>query len=271
MPLRGPDDKEYDGAVDEWIDAEAEKVTELAKKVKKEVEDRLSPVTQELVQQPQPESPSGEQPIQQLENFLSSEDIFITGEKDEQTGLLPVILKKAADIAASVPAGRGRHVGSGALNTLSRMPLVGLKFLRESAEFVVYDDQPPPSGEYAVQALGITTLEYDGIQQNHLLVSFKAGQLTGFGMESNYIAQTLDIPGVVADQEVDITTLLGGRDGRTIVINYNRTMSVKVNKTTADPTILYSSQSPYIVDLGLNLQKLYITTTKATKVRLQAW
>lgn len=268
MPLRGPDDKQYDGAVDEWVDAENEQVTELKKKVKK----LLSPTEQEP--EPQnlqlPPAPGQEEVVQQLENFISSEDIFITGEKDEQTGLLPVILKKAADVAAEVPAGRGRHVGRGALATLSRIPLVGLKYLRASAEFVVYDDQPPPSGEYAVQALEVTTLEYNGVQQNHLLVTFKAGQLTGFGIEDTYDSQETSYAAAV-DTPIDIATQLGSRSARTIVIESNRNISVKINDATSDAMSISANQSPFVIDLGLNISTLYLTTFKLTKVRIKGW
>lgn len=195
-------------------------------------------------------------------------DIAITGPSDESMGFSPA--RRLKDVAHEMPAQRGRHVGAAALSLVSRIPLVGLKWLRASDEFVIYDDQPPPSGEYVMQTLGISTIEYGGVKQNHLLVSFKAGQLTGFGMEDTYGADELDLVPTV-DYLVDVFALLGDRDGRTLVINYNRTISIKVNSTTYDSTTLYSAQSPYIVDLGLNLNKMYITTTKDTKIRFQVW
>lgn len=165
---------------------------------------------------------------------------------------------------------RGRHVGAKALALVSRFPIVGLKFLRHSAEFVIYDNQPPPSGEYAVQSLGITTIEYDGVQQNHLLVSFKAGQMSGFGMEDTYMSSNLSL-GVVTDYAIDVKLLLGARNGRALVINHNRNMIIKVNDTTANQIELFAVQSPYIIDMGLNIHEVYITTSKATKVKLEAW
>lgn len=279
MPLRGPDNKEYDGSQDEWKDEEKEGTGELLKKMKK----LLSPTEQEPepenFQPPPPSTPDAWEDAQQaareageqVAELLSKEDILITGEIDESTGMMPVILRKFKDVTAPVPPSRGRHVGEKALAIISRVPLVGLRYLRESAEFVVYDNQPPPSGEYAVQALGVTTIEYDGVKQNHLLVSFKAGQVAGFGMEDTYTAQDITILGAVADYPVDIKTLLGARNGRSIVINHNRNITLKVNSTTANAIQLFSVQSPYIIDMGLNLHEVYITTTKDTKVKLEAW
>jgi hypothetical protein len=195
-------------------------------------------------------------------------DVILTGPSDETMGMSPARRNKG--IPHEAPVQRGRHVGAAALSLVSRVPLVGLKWLRASEEFVIYDDQPPPSGEYVMQTLGISTLEYGGVKQNHLLVTFKAGQLTGFGMEDTYAADEITLAPTV-DYLVDVLALLGNRDGRTLVINYNRTISIKVNSTTYDPTTLYSVQSPYIVDLGLNLDKVYITTTKNTKIRFQVW
>lgn len=195
-------------------------------------------------------------------------DVVATGPSDETMGMTPA--RRVKDIPHTAPVQRGRHVGAAALALVSRVPLVGLKYLRDSNEFVIWDDQPPPSGEYAVQTLGITTIEYGGVKQNHLLVSFKAGQLTGFGMEDTYGADELTLA-PTTDYFIDVDAMLSNRDGRTLVINYNRTISIKINNTTYDSTTLYSVQSPYIIDMGLNLKKLYITTTKNTKIRFQVW
>lgn len=269
MPLRGPDDQEYDGSQEEWFDSESEKVTELYKKIRKKIAPTEPEQEPQEMQLPDIQK-AAEELTEQAADILRSEDILITGEKDDETGMLPVILKKTAEIAALVPAARGRHVGSEALATLSRMPLVGLKYLRDSAEFVVYDDQPPPSGEYAVQALGITTIEYDGVKQNHLLVTFKAGQLTGFGIEDTY--ESLEgTYAAVTDQPIDIATALGSRSARTIVIETNRNIQVKLNELTGDAMSISANQSPFVIDLGLNIDTLYLTTTKDTKVRIKGW
>jgi len=265
MPLRGPDDKEYNGSQDEWKDSESEEIPELFKKIRK----KLAPTEPEPQDIQLPEL-VGEEIVEDITELLRDEDILVTGEKDAETGMLPVLLKKVAEVAAEVPALRGRHVGARALAVLSRMPLVGLKYLRDSAEFVVYDDQPPPSGEYAVQALGVTTVEYDGVKQNHLLVSFKAGQLTGFGVEDTY--DSLEgTYAAAADQEIDMATALGGRSARTIVIECNRDISVKLNDATSDAMSIAANQSPFVIDLGLNIDTIFLTTYKDTKLKLKGW
>lgn len=185
-------------------------------------------------------------------------------------GLSPAGADNSPSKVLAPEAIRGRHVGAKALALVSRFPLVGLKYLRASSEFVIYDNQPPPSGEYAVQSLGITTVEYDGVKQNHLLVSFKAGQMSGFGMEDTYMTANLNL-GVVSDYPVDVKLLLGARNGRTIVINHNRNIIIKVNDPTANQMELFAVQSPYIIDMGLNIHEVYITTSKSTKIKMEAW
>jgi hypothetical protein len=272
MPLRGPDNKEYDGSQDEWTDSENEGTGELLKKMKKLLSPTEPEPEPENLQLPPPPSDeeTTEEAVQRVAELLSKEDILVTGDKDEQTGMLPVILRKVAEVSAAIPAQRGRHVGGRALAVLSRMPLVGLKYLRDSAEFVVYDDQPPPSGEYAVQALGVTTIEYDGVKQNHLLVTFKAGQLTGFGIENTYESQETTY-GVAVDTPVDINTPLGSRSARTIVIECNRNIQVKLNSATSDSMSISANQTPFVIDLGLNIDTIYLTTFKSTKVRIKGW
>jgi len=268
MPLRGPDNKEYDGSQDEWTDAEKEGTGELLKKMKKLISPTEPEPEPENLQLPPP--PSDEETSEQVAELLSKEDILITGEMDEQTGMIPVILRKVADITAPVPPARGRHVGEKALAIISRVPLVGLRYLRESAEFVVYDNQPPPSGEYAVQALGVTTIEYDGVKQNHLLVTFKAGQLTGFGIEDTYESQETTYAAAV-DTPIDIATPLGSRSARTIVIECNRNIQVKLNSATSDAMSISANQTPFVIDLGLNIDTVYLTTFKVTKVKIKGW
>jgi hypothetical protein len=273
MPLRGPDNKEYDGSQDEWKDEEKEGTGELLKKIRK-LRSPTEPEPEPENFQPSPPPPSddltAEGIVEQVAELVNKEDILITGETDEETGLLPVILRKAAAVSPAIPARRGRHVGGRALAILSRMPLVGLKYLRDSAEFVVYDDQPPPSGEYVVQALGVTTIEYDGVQQNHLLVTFKAGQLTGFGIENTYDSQESTYA-LGTDLEIDIATHLGSRSARTIVIECNRNIQVKINTATSDAMSISANQTPFIIDLGLNIDKIFLTTYKDTKVRIKGW
>lgn len=247
MPLRGPDNKEYTG--EEW-DADGD----------------------EPDQQPVdlPPIPEEQEEAEQAAGTLTDEEIIITGEKDPETGMLPVLLRTLPKESPPVPPMRGRHVGGQALAVLSRVPLVGLKHLRASSEFVVYDDQPPPSGEYAVQSLGVTTVEYDGVKQNHLLVSFKAGQLTGFGVEDTYDSEETTYA-AGADQEIDIATQLGGRKARTIVIECNRNIQVKLNEKTNAVMSIHANQSPFVIDLGLNIDYIYLTTVKDTKVRIKGW
>lgn len=247
MPLRGPDNKKYEG--EEW-DADGE-------------EPNQQPVDL-------PPTPEEREAAEQAANTLSEEEIIITGDKDEETGMLPVLLKTLPTQSPTVPAVRGRHVGGTALAVLSRVPLVGLKYLRNSSEFVVYDDQPPPTGEYAVQALGVTTIEYDGVQQNHLLVSFKAGQLTGFGIENTYDSQEVTYS-AAADIPIDIATALGSRSARTIVIECNRNIQVKINDAMSATMTISANQSPFIIDLGLNINTVFLTTFKDTKVRMKGW
>jgi hypothetical protein len=211
------------------------------------------------------ETPSEENPV--IETLHSE----VQGSAPEDTtGLKYGSSKDSPNKVVPVANVRGRHVGAKALALVSRFPIVGLKWLRASEEFVIYDNQPPPSGEYVVQSLGITTIEYDGVKQNHLLVSFKAGQMSGFGMEDNYMTHNV-LLGVVSDYAVDVKTLLNNRNGRTIVINYNRNLVLKVNDTTANQIQLFAVQSPYIIDMGLNIHEIYITTTEATKVKIEAW
>ena len=278
MPLRGPDNKEYDGSQDEWTDEEKEGTGELLKKMKKLISPTEPEPEPENFQPPPPSTPDAWEQAQQaakeageqVAELLNKEDILLTGEMDESTGMMPVILRKVRDVTAPVPPSRGRHVGEKALAIISRVPLVGLRYLRESAEFVVYDNQPPPSGEYAVQALGVTTIEYDGIQQNHLLVSFKAGQLTGFGIEDTYESQESTYAAAV-DTPIDIATPLGSRSARTIVIECNRNIQVKLNSATSDPMSISANQTPFVIDLGLNIDTVYLTTFKVTKVKIKGW
>ena len=227
-------------------------------------------VEEELRASHEEEAEGGGEGGEQTEGVAEPQDsdVAITGPSDESMGFSPA--RRLKDVAHEMPAQRGRHVGAAALSLVSRIPLVGLRWLRKSEEFVIWDDQPPPSGEYAVQTLGITTLLYDGVKQNHLLVSFKAGQITGFGMEDTYTAQEFTLVPTV-NYLVDIVTLLNNRTGRTLVINYNRTITIKVNSTAYQSTTLFSAQSPYVLDLGLNITQVYITATKTTKIRLQAW
>lgn len=272
MPLRGPDNKEYDGSQDEWEDNEGEGTGELLKKIREKLAPtEPEPEPQRAALPPVPdEGESPEEAAERVAELLNQENILVTGEQDAETGLLPVILRKAAEVTPPVPAERGRHVGARALAVLSRMPLVGLKYLRDSAEFVVYDDQPPPSGEYAVQALGVTTVEYDGVKQNHLLVTFKAGQLTGFGVEDTYGSQESTYA-AATDTPIDIATQLGSRSARTIVIECNRNIKVKLNDATNNAISISANQTPFVIDLGLNIDTIYLTTFKETKVRIKGW
>ena len=182
------------------------------------------------------------------------------------------MMEKPPATSPSVPATRGRQVGAKALALLSRMPLVGLKWLRPSSEFVVYDNQPPPSGEYAVQALGISTIEYDGVKQNHLLVTFKSGQLTGFGVEDNYLSYEATFAAIVTDEPIDIQTLLNVRNARTVALFSNRDIKIRFN-TDTDPSIsIAANQCPFVIDLGLNIQWLFLSTLKTdTKIKLMGW
>jgi len=280
MPLRGPDNKEYDGSQDEWTDSEKEETGELLKKMKKLLSPTEPEPEPENFQPPPPPSTpdawetakqAAEEDGEQVAELLTKEDILVTGEMDEETGMLPVILRKVASVTAPVPPARGRHVGERALAIISRVPLVGLRYLRESAEFVVYDNQPPPSGEYAVQALGVTTIEYDGIKQNHLLVSFKAGQLTGFAVEDTYETYNATYSAGLIDFEIDLAIPLGGRSARTIAISTNRNILVRLNGPTNDALKIAANISPFIIDLGLNIDKMYLTTYKETKLRMGAW
>jgi hypothetical protein len=45
---------------------------------------------------------------------------------------------------------RGRQVGGDALAKIAQRGLVGIRWLRQSKEFVVYDSKPLPEGEYAI-------------------------------------------------------------------------------------------------------------------------
>lgn len=268
MPLRGPDNTEYNGSQDEWESSESEEPGELLRRIRK----TLTPAEPEPTDNESTPTPVETEAAEQLTtDMLDKEDILVTGEKDEQTGMLPVILRKISKVSPPVPAARGRHVGGKALSVLSRMPLVGLKYLRESAEFVVYDDQPPPSGEYAVQTLGVTTVEYDGVKQNHLLVSFKAGQLTGFGIEDNYTTVNGTYAAGLTDFPIDIANALGGRSGRTIAISCNRNIQIKLNSDLNNAMDIAANMSPFIIDLGLNIDTMYLTTTKETKLKMEAW
>jgi len=237
MPIRDSEGEEFDGITDSWF----EDVWD---------EEAAEELTEEIVE-------SGEKAVE----FVS--------ERDPETGMRPVTMPKKT---AKRPSARGRHVGAKALSLISRIPLVGLKWLKASREFVVYDNQPPPSGEYAVQALGISTIEYDGVQQNHLLVTFKAGQLTGFGMEDTYLSYEHTYATAVTDELIDIQTLLSTRNGRTVGLFASHDVSIRFNSETASSITIAANQCPFIIDLGLNLQYLYITTTKAdTKIKLVGW
>ena len=269
MPLRGPDNKEYDGSQDGWTDSESEEPQKPRRRAKKRlaaVEPELRPEISE-----EPLAPVDEETAEEVTQLLSKEEVLVTGDKDKETGMLPVILRKVPQTSPEVPGMRGRHVGSRALSILSRMPLVGLKYLRESAEFVVYDDQPPPSGEYAVQALGITTIEYNGVQQNHLLVSFKAGQLTGFAVEDTYTTLNQVYPAGLVDFPIDLATPLAGRSARTIAVSCNRNIVIKLNSDTNDQMLVAANMSPFVIDLGLNIDTMFLTTTKETSIHLEAW
>jgi hypothetical protein len=145
--------------------------------------------------------------------------------------------------------------------------LVGLKYLRASQEFVIYDDQPPPSGEYVMQTLGISTLEYGGVKQNHLLVTFKSGQLTGFGTEDTYNYQEVVLAGANIDYPIDVTLALS-RSGRTIILFANRNIQIKYNSISATAIDISVMSLPWIIDLGLNIASVYITTTQDTTVRM---
>jgi len=45
---------------------------------------------------------------------------------------------------------RGRQVGGDALAKIAQRGLVGIRWMRKSSEFVVYDSKPLPEGEYAI-------------------------------------------------------------------------------------------------------------------------
>lgn len=249
MPLRDPQENEYDGDFDEWSEDGSE--------------EGESPEQIE-------EAPTQVEPADATEH--TDNRILFTGERDPSTGMRPVVMEKPPEASPSVPPVRGRHVGSKALSLLSRMPLVGLKWLRASSEFVVYDNQPPPSGEYAVQALGITTIEYDGVKQNHLLVTFKAGQLTGFGVEDTYLSYEVTFASPVTDTEIDIQTLLGVRNGRTVGFFCSRDVQIRFNSDTDPAITICANQCPFVIDLGLNIESMYVTTLSAnTKVKLMGW
>jgi len=197
--------------------------------------------------------------------------LMVIGQRDIETGMRPILNELPPGVSPPVPAQRGRHVGSEALSLIRREIGGGMDFLRDSEEFVLYDSQPPPKGEYATQPLNVSPIEYGGHTRHHLLVTFKEGQLTGFGMEDNYSAADWESVGAETDHEIDVDALLSNRDGRTLVVNHNRNITMKLNNTTSVPIQLFSIQSPYIIDLGLNIKKLYITTTQVTKVKLQVW
>lgn len=200
------------------------------------------------------------------------QDRVIGERKDPETGMYPVLIEVPPEKTPPIPPARGRQVGDKALALLSRMPLVGLKWLRSSSEFVVYDNQPPPSGEYAVQALGVTTIEYDGIKQNHLLVTFKAGQLTGFGMEDSYLSYETTFGSIVTDEWIDIQTLLGVRNGRAVALFVSRDVRIRFNSDTDPEITVKANQCPFVIDLGLNIVSMYISTIKApTKLKVVGW
>lgn len=249
MPLRDPQGNEYDGDFDGWSEESSEEG-----------------------EGPEPieEAPTDDEPADATER--ADERIIFTGERDPTTGMRPVVLEKAPDSSPAVPPTRGRHVGARALSLLSRMPLVGLRWLRSSSEFVVYDNQPPPTGEYAVQALGITTIEYDGVKQNHLLVTFKAGQLTGFGVEDTYLSYEALFAAIVTEEEIDIQTLLGVRNGRTVGLFVSRDVQIRFNSDTDPAITVCANQCPFVIDLGLNIESMYLTTLKTnTRVKLVGW
>lgn len=200
----------------------------------------------------------------------NDDTVLNVGPADVSMGMTPSTRPGKAPPVKS-PTQRGRNVGAAALALVSRVPLVGLKYLRDSAEFVIYDDQPPPSGEYAVQTLGVTTLTYDGVQQNHLLVTFKAGQLTGMTQEEDYYATSFTF-GVVTDQEVDIESLLATvRAGKTIVLHFDHNMTIKFNDKNNDAIQIFAVESPYVLPDGLTLYQLWVTTTQASKLWMEVW
>ena len=77
-------------------------------------------------------------------------------DKKEVSGLTSVptrvmAIKEMPDQAES----RGRFVGERALPLIAKRALVGLAWLRDSAETVVYDEAPIPSGEFAITPLSL--------------------------------------------------------------------------------------------------------------------
>jgi hypothetical protein len=215
---------------------------------------------------------SEDESLEAAPGYIPDERILFTGPKDSETGMRPVVLEKDPSVTPPVPPARGRQVGEKALALISRVPLVGLKWLRRSSEFVVYDNQPPPSGEYAVQTLGVTTIEYDGVKQNHLLVTFKAGQITGFGVEDNYLSYEATYAAIITDEEIAIQPLLGVRNGRTVGLFVSKDVKIRFNSDTDPAITICANQCPFVIDLGLNIQSLYLTTIKAnTKIKLVGW
>lgn len=261
MPLRDPDGKKYDGLFDEWLEDLFDSGEEPPEEVEEEPVD---------IEEGEPVEEPAEGEAEALD--IPSGEVKVVGTRDPETGMRPVVMEKLPEKSPEVPAVRGRHVGAKALALLSRMPLVGLKQLSSSQEFVVYDNQPPPPGEYAVQALGITTIEYDGVKQNHLLVTFKAGQITGFGVEDTYLSHEALYAAIVTDEPIDIQTLLGVRNARTVALFTNRDIKIRFN-SEFDPSISISAnQCPFVIDLGLNIEWLFLSTLKAnTKVKLIGW
>lgn len=253
MPLRDPTGKRYDGLSEEWSDEAYDGDSE-----EPPVDDEGAGGLGETSGDPDIEMPE--------------DGILFEGERDPETGMRPVVMEKLPAKSPSVPAVRGRHVGAKALALLSRMPLVGLKWMAASQEFVVYDNQPPPSGEYAVQALGVTTIEYNGVKQNHLLVTFKSGQLTGFGVEDTYLSYEATFGAIVTDEPIDIQTLLGVRSGRTVALFASKDIKIRFN-TDTDPSItIAANQCPFVIDLGLNINWLFLSTLKDdTKIKLVGW
>jgi hypothetical protein len=197
--------------------------------------------------------------------------LMVIGQRDIETGMRPILNEFPPSVSPPMPAQRGRHVGTEALSTVSRQVGGGLDYLRASEELVIYDNQPPPKGEYAVQPLNVTPINYAGVTRHHLLVTQEAGKLTGFVVEDNYGGVEANLSGVQTDYPVDLTALLAQRKARTLVLRHNRNIIIKFNGAGNQPIPLYSVESPFIIDLGLNMNTLYITTTETTKVKITVW
>jgi len=208
------------------------------------------------------------------EEIIQREDgtKYIAGGRDEEIGLRSVLEQTTPDPARAnqPPLQRGVHTGVDALNLVARQVGSGLNWVRTSEEFKVWDSQPPPAGEYSIQPLNVTPVTYQGVIRHHLLVTSQAGKLTGFSIEENYYDQPLSV-GIVTDQMLDLSLLLSNRKARTLVVKANHNFTIKLNASTNAGIPIYAIEGPFIIDLGLNIEYLFITTTQPTEIKLTFW